>query len=223
MSFRISAVLVGFFMSITLWAGRVEAQVVEASVSIGYSASSGIESDRAPLLGQLYDEAAVTSGASFNFTVGGLFGEHAGVEFLFARQNSRLDAEGPGGSLPVSELAVYQYMGNFVYNWGDPDARVRPYASLGLGATNYSFGALLLPNARGDIGSETQFATTWGGGVKFYFTPKVGVKVGLRWTPTYIKSDPAGLWCDPFYGCWELVDPKYSHQFETAGGLTFRF
>jgi hypothetical protein len=62
-----------------------------------------------------------------------------------------------------------------------------------------------------------------GGGVKFYFTPKIGAKIGLRWTPTYIKSEAAGVWCDPFYGCWPLVDNQYSNQFETAGGITVRF
>jgi hypothetical protein len=44
----------------------------------------------------------------------------------------------------------------------------------------------------------------------------------LRWTPTYIKSDPAGIWCDPFYGCWALSDTQYSNQFETSGGITVR-
>jgi hypothetical protein len=59
--------------------------------------------------------------------------------------------------------------------------------------------------------------------VKFYFTPKIGAKVGLRWTPTYIKSEAAGVWCDPFYGCWPVADSQYSNQFETAGGITVRF
>ena len=46
-----------------------------------------------------------------------------------------------------------------------------------------------------------------------------------RWTPNYIKSDPAGVWCSPywFYGCYVVGDPQYANQFELSGGLSFRF
>ena len=196
---------------------------VEASFNGGYSASEGITTDERQLLGQLYDTVAVDSGASINFTFGVNLTPQAQVEFLWARQNSRLQADGPAGKLPFSDLAVYNYMGNFVYNLGESEAAVRPYFFAGLGATNYSFGQILVPGATGDIGGETRFSTNYGGGVKFYFTPKIGAKVGVRWTPTYIKSDAVGIWCDPFYGCWPIADTRYSNQFETAGGITVRF
>lgn len=219
MTTRIGICLLGFFFAAsTSWAQRVE-----VSFNAGYSASEGITSDQRPLLGQLYDTLAVDSGASVNFTFGVFFTEQLEAEFLWARQNSRLQGDGPGGKLPLSELVVYNYMGNVVYNWGARDARVRPYAFGGIGATNYSFGSNLLGGATGDLEGETRFSTNWGGGVKFFFAPNVGAKVGLRWTPTYIKSDAAGLWCDPFYGCWPLVDNQYSHQFETSAGITIRF
>jgi opacity protein-like surface antigen len=114
-------------------------------------------------------------------------------------------------------------MFNYVYNWGARDTRVRPFLFGGIGATNYSFGQNLVAGSTGNIENETRFSTNFGGGVKFYFAPNVGARVSLRWTPTYIKTDPAGLWCDPFYGCWQLVDNQYSNQFETTGGITFRF
>jgi opacity protein-like surface antigen len=196
---------------------------VEVSASAGYTASEGITSEDRELVGALFDSLNVESGASFNFTFGVFATEQAEVEFLFAMQDSGLEADGPGGPLAVSELTVYNYMGNFVYNWGTAETRVRPFLFAGLGATNYSFGSNLLPNAAGDIEGETKFAWNLGGGVKFYFAPNVGVRVGARWTPTYIKSDPAGIWCDPFFGCWQVVDDEYSNQFETSGGVTFRF
>jgi opacity protein-like surface antigen len=210
-------------LGMALAAGPAAAQKVEASVGVGYSASEGISTDQRAILGVIYDTVAVDSGSSFHFTIGFFANEQSEVEFLFGRQNSRLQADGPSGKKPISELAVYNYMGNYVYNWGTHDARVRPYFFGGIGATNYSFGDNLLPGSTGNIEGKTKFATNWGGGVKFYFSPNVGVKVGIRWTPTYIKSDPAGVWCDPFYGCWQLGDPDYSHQFETSGGVTFRF
>jgi hypothetical protein len=74
-----------------------------------------------------------------------------------------------------------------------------------------------------EIGGETQFSTTWGLGVKLYPGRSVGLKLGVRWTPTYIKSDAEGWWCDPYWGCYVVGDAQYSNQFEFAGGLTIRF
>lgn len=53
--------------------------------------------------------------------------------------------------------------------------------------------------------------------------PRVGARVGVLWTPTYIKSDAAGWWCDPFWGCYLVGNAQYSHQFDISGGITFRF
>ena len=199
------------------------AQSVEASFNAGYSVSEGITSNNRALLGQQYDTLDVDSGASINFTFGYFFSEKSEVEFLWARQNSRLQADGPAGKLPISELALYNYMFNYVYNFGARDTRLRPYLFGGIGWTNYSFGNFLLAGGTGDIEGETRFSTNWGGGVKFYLSPRVGAKIGVRWTPTYIRSEPAGIWCDPYFGCWQLVQSDSTHQFETSAGITVRF
>jgi opacity protein-like surface antigen len=220
---------IGFmFVGLMLVATAASAQPrLEASFSFGYTGSEGINSDERAILGAVYDTIGVDGGSSLNFTFGVFVSPQAELEFLFARQGSRLTAEGPVATQPISEMSLYNYMFNFVYNVGEPEARVRPYFFGGLGATQYSFGNLLVtPPAGlsgGQIDSSTRFSSNWGGGVKLYFSPNVGAKVGVRWIPTYIKSDPAGVWCDPWYGCWQLVDNKYSNQFETSGGVTFRF
>ena len=86
---------------------------------------------------------------------------------------------GPGAvDVKVSDLTIYNYHGNYVYNWGERDAKVRPYMFGGLGATQYTFGDVLLATPPGSVASaipgETRFSTNWGGGVKAYFTPAVG-------------------------------------------------
>lgn len=203
------------------------AQKVEVSFKGGYTASEGVTSADRALVGAQYNALDVDSGAAFHFTFGVFLTENVQAEFLWGQQSSRLQADGPFGKTPLSDLTINNYMVNFVQNWGASDSKVRPYAFGGLGATNYSFGDLLVarpPNVQsGQIESTTRFSSNWGGGVKFYFSPNIGASVGLRWTPTYIKSDPAGVWCDPWYGCWQLVNNQYSHQFETAFGLNFRF
>ena len=214
---------VALLAAIWLLAAPLAAQRVEVSFGAGYTASEGVTVNDLPILGVIYNQADIKSGGSFNFTFGVNVTPKAQIEFLYGRQSSKLGASGGGISTDVAELAVNNYHFNFVYNWGEDDARLRPFALVGAGMTNYSGGNLLLPGAAGSIGSETQFSTTWGAGVKFYPAPNFGLKLTARWTPTYIKSTSAGYWCDPFYGCWLMGDPDYSHQFDISGGITFRF
>jgi opacity protein-like surface antigen len=204
---------------------RISAQQprVEASIGAGFGGSNGISSTATPRLGQVYDTLTPVSGASIHLTVGYFITEHSEVEFLWAHQNSRLDAEGSGQKLQVSQLSLYNYMGNFVYNWGANDAKVRPYAFAGVGATQFSFGTNLLQGSSGDIPNDTRFSSDAGGGVKINLSPNLGASAGIRWTPTYITSTNAGIWCDPFYGCWPLANAHYVNQFDTSFAVTLRF
>ena len=114
---------------------------------------------------------------------------------------------------------VYNYHGYFAYNFGDTDAVARPYILGGLGATQYGS----LDTAAGEIGGETQFSTTWAAGLKLFPGPNFGIRLEARWTPTYIKSDPEGYWCDPYWGCYTVGDAEFSNQFELSGGIILRF
>ena len=214
------------------WVGlavpRASAQV-EASVQGGYTFSEGIvASEQRQVLGLRYDSLDVTSGGSFGFTIGAFVGPNFELEFLWDRQFSTVQISNPAPDLTLADQNVDNYHGNFVYNWGEPDAKIRPFFFGGLGATHYSPCDYdpSIPNSAGlaRISSHTKFSSTWGGGVKVYASPHVGIKGTARWTPTYIKSDSGGVWCDPFYPtCWVLADPDYSNQFQLSGGVTFRF
>ena len=217
---------------VTLWSTLVavsaSAQRTEASVSIGYAANDGIATGPRFLLGQTYDTAGLDDGKSYNATIGVFASRGVEFEFLFARQDADLAAGGPAGGLQITRTAVYNYMGNVVYNWGDEDSVLRPFVFGGLGATHYGFGDFLLPQPlqaqRFHFNdSETRFASSFGGGVKFYFTRYLGAKATVRVTPTYITSTRGGVWCDPYYGCWPMIDDHYSTQFDTSVGVTVRF
>ena len=65
------------------------------------------------------------------------------VEFLWSQQTSEFGADGPGGALAISDMKIVNYFGNFVYNWGEGDARMRPFMFGGFGATSYRFGDFL--------------------------------------------------------------------------------
>ena len=96
---------------------------------------------------------------------------------------------------------------------------MRPYVLGGLGATQYGS----LDTAVGQIGGETQFSTTWAAGLKMFPSPKFGIRLEGRWTPTYIKTDPEGYWCDPYWGCYTVGDAEYANQVELSGGIILRF
>ncbi len=213
-------------LSAALWliAASAEAQRAEVSISAGYTGSEGISVDDRVLVGEIYNRVEVNSGGSITATVGAYVSPSWMIEFLYGRQFSKLFAEGPVSRIDISDLSVDNYHGNVVYHVGDPESRVRPFVFFGLGATHYSFGELQLPNGAGlAIEGNTQFSTTWGAGVKLYLAPAVGAKFMARWTPTYIKSDAAGYWCDPFYGCWVVPDVDYANQLDVSAGLTFKF
>jgi hypothetical protein len=53
-----------------------------------------------------------------------------------------------------------------------------------------------------DISGDTQFFSTWALGVKLNPAPHFGIRLEGQLTPTYIKSDAAGWWCDPNWGCY---------------------
>jgi opacity protein-like surface antigen len=116
-------------------------------------------------------------------------------------------------------MNVANYHGIFTYHFGEDYQTARPYLFGGLGATRYKSFEVDGRSVEG----ETRFSTTWGAGIKAYPGDSVGINLRVRWTPTYIKSDPGGWWCDPWWGCFQTANAQYSNQFEFTGGLSFRF
>lgn len=196
----------------------------EVSVNFGWTFSDGVSGDAVTAgNGQVYNRIDPKDAASFHLTVGFLTGGNAELGFLFGRQFSELEVGGTA-TQTVDTMAIDNYHGYVAYNFGDSDASVRPYAMIGVGATHY--GALDFTGLGGqprNVPGQTRFSTTWGAGVKAYASQNVGLRVGVRWTPVYIKSDAAGWWCDPWWGCYVVGDAQYANQFEFTGGVTFRF
>jgi len=203
-------------MMVALAASAAQAQDprVELSGTAGWTFSDGVNVGSiadSPI--QVGPKDAFSWGARLGFNLS----PNVEIGFLFASQSTDLEATGVvNRSIPQT---VYNYHGYFAYNFGDTDAKVRPYVLGGLGATQY--GSLDTP--AGNIGGETQFSSTWAVGLKMFPSPKFGIRLETRWTPTYIKTDPAGYWCDPYWGCYTVGDPEYSNQFELSGGIIFRF
>ena len=196
---------------------------VEIGASAGWTFSDGVTFDGVVAGdGNIYNAVEPKDAFSWGLNLGFLATPNVEVGFLFSQQKAQLEVTGTG-TRTIGDMNLDNYHGYLAYNFGDSDAKARFYVLGGLGATRYRAVAYSVGNFSGETEGNSQFSTTWGAGVKLCPSPKVGLKLGVRWTPTYIKSDATGWWCDPYWGCYVVSDAQYSNQFELSGGLALRF
>jgi len=220
--FKQSAIAAGIFFSAFGWVSAQE-QKYEVIPYLGYTTSNGVpirntEIGEGIVANKLTPSSGFSLGVNFNVFIT----EHFSVGFNFAEQGSQLEVgTNSGEARNFNDMKLDNYHGIFSYNFGDEEEQIRPYVFGGLGATRYRFS----PFEGQSIDSNTRFSTTWGGGFKAYFSRHVGVVGQFRWTPTYIRSDPGGIWCSPAYpwACWVVPSDHYSHQADFTGGVVFRF
>jgi opacity protein-like surface antigen len=193
----------------------------EISGFAGYTFADGVTFPgvEVPETGQIFNTIEPTNAFSWGAELSFFITENAQAGAVFDRHQSSLRVLGPASRLEVADMNVDNYHAVFTYNFGDDYASARPYVQGGIGATRYSSFSV----EDREIDGETRFSTTWGAGIKIYPADVFGVRLGVRWTPTYIRSDPAGWWCDPFWGCYVASNAQFSNQFEFSGGLSLRF
>jgi hypothetical protein len=190
---------------------------------IGFTASSGVDIRNQDIGdARIINYLAPKSGMSYGGLVNYMLSENFSIGFLINQQRSNLEGVIQGGEkIEFTDMSVNNYHGVFTYNAGDEDSEIRPYFLFGLGATQYRPSDI----EGQSVDSRTRFSPTLGGGVKFFPSDHVGFQAGARWTPSYIKSDPGGVWCSPWWPwqCWVLANDHFSHQGEFSGGIIFRF
>jgi hypothetical protein len=196
---------------------------VEVSGTAGWTFSDGVTGSAVVVPGVgTFDSIDPKDAFSWGLRLGFMASENMEIGFLYNQQSTELDIGGTT-TVKLGDESIHNYHGYFAYNFGDEHAKTRPYFLIGLGATQYG---TINANAGGvqrDISGETRFSGTGAVGVKVFPGPKVGLRLEGRWTPTYIKSDATGWWCDPYWGCYLTGNAQYSNQFELSGGLILRF
>lgn len=218
-------ICVGLVTALTaLTVAPAQAQVQgEVGVFAGWVLQDGVSGNSLTVPGVgIFDRIDPKDSFGWGFDVGVLFGEGAEVGFIFSNQPTKLTVGGTS-TVDVGDMSVNTYHGYFAYNWGGPGGKVRPYLMGGFGATTYGDVTFTTALRTGTISGTTKYSSTWGGGVKVYPSPHVGIRAGMRWTPAYIKSDPGGWWCDPYWGCYLVGSAQYANLLDFTGGVTLRF
>ncbi len=194
----------------------VTAQRFEAQPFVGVRWGGAFSVDETIPGGFQETEINPDAGFAWGATLGLNVTDNFGLEFLWSRQSSAINAEPLNASqIFLFDASISQYQGNMLFNLRDPDSRLRPFFLLGLGATNVD------PDQEG-VDGVVKFSWSLGGGVRTYFSERVGVRAQLRWTPTYVTSEPA-LFCDVFGFCYVVDEADYANQGEFTTGVIFRF
>lgn len=208
-----------------LVAGTARAQDsrVEIGADAGWTFSDGVTFDGVLAGdGNIYNSIEPKDSFSYGLHLGFLVNPNIEIGFLFSQQKSKLEVGGTAAR-EIGDQSVGNYHGYFAFNFGDSGAKVRPYLLVGAGMTRYGGVDYTVGAVSGTTDSNSKFSPTFGAGLKLYPSQRFGVKLGARWTPTYIKSDATGWWCDPYWGCYVVGDAQYSNQFEVSGGILLRF
>jgi hypothetical protein len=196
---------------------------VELGGSAGWTFSDGVSGGPVDVPGVgSFDRIDPKDAFSWNARIGFNLTSNLELGFLFDQQSTELEIGGTS-TVKFGDLNINNYHGYFAYNFGDSDAGVRPYLLLGLGATQYGTVGVNLGGTQRDVSGDTRFSGTLAAGVKLFPGPRFGLRLEGRWTPTYIKTDSVGWWCDPFWGCYAVGNAQYANQFEFTGGVILRF
>ena len=208
-------------------AAQAQEKRSEFSLNAGYTGSEGINATDI-VDGARFDvEIKPKSSFSWNVDYGYFVNEKFQIGAVFAQQNSQLQFFAQNGAFVTvpENWNVNNFQATFAYNTGTYQSKARVYLLGGLGVTRYTSKDLEGPNGLTfELDGASKFATTWGGGVKFYPAPGFGMKMGVRWTPTALGSLTDDWLCGPFDNC-EVVDKDrtWARQLEVAVGALVRF
>jgi hypothetical protein len=224
---RIAQKLFWMFLGMLMLASTAWSQDIgrfEFSFAYGWTGSDGVSGETAVLApdGNIYDRIDPKDSSSWGFTGEYFITPTYEVGFLFNRQKSTLEVGGTT-SRAIGDMNVDNYDGTFSFNMGAVESRTRPFFMFGLGATHYGSVDFTFNGVPHTIDGNTKASVSVGGGVKFYASRNIGVRLQARITPTYINTNEDGWWCDPFWGCYTVGNVQYSNQIDMSGGVIIRF
>ncbi len=212
-------ILAAALVSSAAWA---QEKRVELSGNIGYTLSDGVSGSSTTVNGEEFTRIDPKDSVNYGGRIGFMVTPNIEVGGLFSLQSTTLQLGGVV-TADIGDEKLYNYHGYIAYVLGESDAKVRPYILGGVGATQFGSVNASLFGVQRTVSGTTKFSSTWALGVKVFPGPNFGIRMEARWTPTYIKSDAAGWWCDPYWGCYVVGNAQYANQIDFGGGIVLRF
>jgi outer membrane protein W len=214
--------LIALAMGLAASTAQAQSSKFEISATAGWTFSDGVSGPTVTVPEGSFNRVEPKDSFSWGLRFGYLLNENSEVGFLFNMQPTQLEVSG-SETVTLGDQSVYNYHGYYSYIFGNRDATARPYLILGLGATQFGAVDATFGDEQESLDGGTQFSGMFGLGAKFFpfGSPKFGLRVEARYTPTYIKSDPGGWWCG-LWGCYLTDDPQYANQFELNGGIILK-
>ena len=196
--------------ALTIWlllaglpAGAVASDGLEFVPFVGYRFGGGFDDDAA---GQTTD---LEDNGSWGFAISSAASPMTRYEFLYSHQDTRLiDKVNPADTFDLN--IHYLQLGGTVDVSHD---RIIPFFSGGIGLTHMSPG-------RSGLNDETRMSLSIGGGLKWFPTESLGIRLEMRGYGTLMDTS-GSLFCDR--GCDLQLSSDLFPQFETNLGLIFRF
>jgi opacity protein-like surface antigen len=190
-------------VALLLLASPAFAQRSEFALLAGYTTAGEIEKATRGIQEIKYDGSF-----SWGLSAGHFFTPHLGAEMSWLRQETGLSLSTSSGSARLVDVNLDQIHGSAVYQFGADKARLRPFVSLGLGAS--FFGG-------GDLESQTKLSWGLGAGLKWFPRQSLGARLQIRYNPTRLHEVSSGF-CDPFGFCQNSL-----RQFGFTAGVVLRF
>jgi len=203
-------IVLGFLLVVVCGVGTASAVSFEVTPFVGIRTTGEFDDIAATVP---IREVEIDSGTSYGLTFGVEFNENWQAELLFSTQTSDFTATpntGPRVDLGEIDTTVIHVGG--VYQFKTEDDPWRPIVTFSLGSTNFD------PE---DFGDDSKFSLSLGGGAKYRFNDRLGLKLLGRWITTEINDDDE-IYCGAF-GCYVVEDSNFLNQFEFTAGLAIRF
>jgi hypothetical protein len=189
----------------------------EITPTVGYRFGGSTSTTRSDFI----ESVDVTPALSFGLAMEYAIRPNATLELLWSHQDSELKVdyrqtppEGYNDRLTHLNVDTFQIGG--LWQFGTYGDSFRPYLDFLLGMS------ILTPAPQ--FSTLTRFSGSVGGGVKYFHSDKLGLRLGLRFMPIYVNSTSSGYgYCDPWYGCYTYYDSNFIYQWDLHTGLSFRF
>jgi len=153
---------------------------------------------------------------NYGLTVGLRIQEKWQLELNWAHQETRMEFDpilDGGSTLGGFDLGTNQL--SLGVNYAVTQDKLTPFVSFGLGATNWDPQGI-------DLGGEWEFMMILGGGAKYYFSERFGVRAQVRIYSAFLNQR-GDIFCDPALGCYDTVQTGTVLQTELSAGLVLGF